>query len=593
MEKLKIGLEVHLQLNTGKLFCRCENEGIEKERKFERNLHVSKGETGTTDISTEYEISRGKKYSYRVTTNSCLVEADEKPPDSPSENALSAALSVAEKVHSDVPDKIIFMRKVVVDGSNTSGFQRTGLIGMGGWIDIDSRRIGIQTVCLEEDACRKIGENEETVEYSLERLGIPLIEISTAPDIENAKEAIRVAEFIGDMILSSGLLRKGADAIRQDVNVSLGYGRVEIKGVSKLSLIGDVIEREISREKKLAEAVKIWKERGGYSKLELIDVTNLFVTTNSRVLLRHLEKGERIFGGLLKNASGLLKKGEFRIGREIADALKQFGIMGMIHSDEIPAYGLTDIDSKKIMEYLDGKENDAFLLIGAEMEKFQILENIINERSEKILSLDFSETRAADDEGNTRYMRPLSGSSRMYPETDVEAIVSSKVKKRYDILLKEERISRMTTNLKISPQDAETLIKTGQFSFVEKFGDENNGKILARLLIQTIPEIEKKRGIRFHIMDVQRIVEYCRDMNLPRISYEFALELISSGKKFDEIKDGGNLIPLSEKEIEEAINSSDFNEQKNLGALLSELREKFLRPVDPSILLGIIKRLKK
>lgn len=593
MEKLKIGLEVHLQLNTGKLFCRCENEGEETGKTFERILHVSKGETGTTDISTEYEISKGKKYSYRVTTNSCLVEADEKPPDTPSEEALSAAFSVAEKIHSNVPDKLIFMRKVVVDGSNTSGFQRTGLVGVGGWIDVDGKRIGIQTVCLEEDACRKIGENEETVEYSLERLGIPLIEISTAPDIENVKEAIRVAEFIGNMIMSSGLLRRGADAIRQDVNVSLGFGRVEIKGVSKLSLIGQVIDREISREEKLAEAVLKWKERGGFDKVEMVDVTNLFSSTNSKILLRHLEKGDRIFGGLLKNARGLLKKGEMRIGREIADVLKQFGIMGMIHSDEMPAYGLTENDFRKVSVYLNGMENDALILIGAEMEKLNTLQKIINERCEKILNMDFSETRAADDEGNTRYMRPLSGSSRMYPETDVEAVTSSKMQKKYEILLKEERISRMVRNLKISPQDAETLIKTGQFSFVEKFGDQNNGKILARLIIQTIPEMERKNGIKFDMMDVQQIVEYCREKNLPRISYEFALELISSGKKFDEIKNGGNLIPLSEKEIENEIFSSNIADYKNLGALLIELREKFLRPIDPSLLLGIIKRLKK
>ena len=417
-----IGLEVHMQIDVGKLFCKCNTEGQLLEESFIRRLHSSSGEIGSKDISTYYEEARDRLFKYIVSENSCLVEADEEPPLEINRKALKAALAMSMAFSSSIMDRVSVMRKVVIDGSNTSGFQRTSLIGIGGEIKSGKALAGITTICLEEDSCRKVEEKANMVVYSLDRLGLPLIEISTSPDMKSAEDAMSIAREIGNRMLVMGLLRKGADAIRQDINFSMGYGRVEIKGVSKLSAFREILENEADRQKWLAEAVKRVKANGGFEKLEFSDVTPLLTDTDSKIIWKGLNDGKKIYATKLANFRGVMKTDHFRFGREIADALKQINIKGVIHYEELPAYGLTINERETITEYFSLKDNDSFLLLIIEPDKVQDASTVIKERIEKLLSLDFSETRAALEDNTTRYMRPLSGSSRMYPETDIPLI---------------------------------------------------------------------------------------------------------------------------------------------------------------------------
>ncbi|MHB8559873.1 MAG: Glu-tRNA(Gln) amidotransferase subunit GatE, partial [Thermoplasmataceae archaeon] len=183
VEKLKVGLEVHMQLNTGKLFCRCMGNAAENRNYFHftRLLRPTLSELGKMDLAAKYEMDRDRNFTYDVTDNTCLVEFDEEPPHEVDSEALKASIIMSMALHCTVVEYVSTMRKVVVDGSNTSGFQRTSIIGIGGYIETSKGKVRISTVCLEEDSARKIDGEKSTVTYSLDRLGIPLIEVSTEP----------------------------------------------------------------------------------------------------------------------------------------------------------------------------------------------------------------------------------------------------------------------------------------------------------------------------------------------------------------------------------------------------------------------------
>ena len=591
-DNIMIGLEVHMQIDVGKLFCKCNTEGQLLEESFIRRLHSSSGEIGSKDISTYYEEARDRLFKYIVSENSCLVEADEEPPLEINRKALKAALAMSMAFSSSIMDRVSVMRKVVIDGSNTSGFQRTSLIGIGGEIKSGKALAGITTICLEEDSCRKVEEKANMVVYSLDRLGLPLIEISTSPDMKSAEDAISIAREIGNRMLVMGLLRKGADAIRQDVNFSMGYGRVEIKGVSKLSAFREILENEADRQKWLAEAVKRVKANGGFEKLEFSDVTPLLTDTDSKIIWKGLNDGKKIYATKLANFRGVMKTDHFRFGREIADALKQINIKGVIHYEELPAYGLTINERETITEYFSLKDNDSFLLLIIEPDKVQDASTVIKERIEKLLSLDFSETRAALEDNTTRYMRPLSGSSRMYPETDIPLI------KIDEQILEEaseeipEGLESFTSSISrkygISIQDAETIISDGKLEKFALLANEKNGKVLSRIINQTIPEMNKKYGKEVSWDQIRIVIEYCINNSLGRYSMERAIDMLYSGNSVNEILNLNLLKPVSEESIMNLIKKCDIDVNSNMADIMRKLNSMNEGVIDPSIVARLI-----
>jgi glutamyl-tRNA(Gln) amidotransferase subunit E len=178
---LKVGLEIHQQLDTHKLFCDCESKLNEKKGiVFLRRLRPTQSEMGEIDKAAVAEAQK-KLCFYYQTADTCLVEADEEPPHAANDEAIDITLEASFMSNAKIVDEVHFMRKVVIDGSNTAGFQRTALIALDGFIEVNGKKIGISTICLEEDAARKIEEKKGEVIYRLDRLGIPLIEIATEP----------------------------------------------------------------------------------------------------------------------------------------------------------------------------------------------------------------------------------------------------------------------------------------------------------------------------------------------------------------------------------------------------------------------------
>ncbi len=255
---MKCGVEIHQQLATRhKLFCKCSAAMQDKEPVFEirRKLRAVAGEMGDVDAAAAYEMLKNKVFRYKVYLNeTCAVELDEEPPHPVNREALDIALQIALMLNCEIPEEIEVMRKTVIDGSNTSGFQRTALVGLNGWVDTGFGRVGITNVCLEEDAAQILDKKKKSVTYGLNRLGIPLVEIGTAPEIHEPEQAKEVAEKIGMILRSTGKVRRGIGTIRQDLNISIAGGaRAEIKGVQKLSLIPRIVELEAKRQLELVK----------------------------------------------------------------------------------------------------------------------------------------------------------------------------------------------------------------------------------------------------------------------------------------------------------------------------------------------------
>lgn len=262
----KAGLEIHQQLDTGKLFCKCPTLLRSEKPDFivKRKLHPVAGESGEIDAAVMHEAGLDKSFIYQgYNDTTCLVEIDEEPPHLINEKALDEALKIALLLNCEIYQASQVMRKTVIDGSNTSGFQRTALIGHSGWIETSFGRVQIDTICLEEDSSRIIEKNEKISTYRLDRLGIPLVEIATSPGITKPEQIKEAALKIGE-ILRACKVKRGIGTIRQDINISIkGHERVEIKGFQEPSMMSITAEKEIERQlKEIQDGKNIGEVRG-------------------------------------------------------------------------------------------------------------------------------------------------------------------------------------------------------------------------------------------------------------------------------------------------------------------------------------------
>lgn len=255
----RCGIEIHQQLDTHKLFCKCPSIIIDREPDFvaTRFLNAAAGETGEVDIAAKHEMEKNKQYVYHgFHENTCLVELDEEPPHSINPEALEIALIIARLLNANIIDEIQVMRKTVVDGSNTAAFQRTALVAINGYVETSKGKVGIDFISLEEDSAKIIKRTKNKDTYNLSRLGIPLIEIGTDASIQDPEHAKEVASRLG-MILRSTKVKRGLGTIRQDVNLSIKKGsRVEIKGFQDLKSMPKIIDNEIDRQLKIIESGK-------------------------------------------------------------------------------------------------------------------------------------------------------------------------------------------------------------------------------------------------------------------------------------------------------------------------------------------------
>ncbi|MFB6108873.1 MAG: Glu-tRNA(Gln) amidotransferase subunit GatE [Haloplanus sp.] len=426
---LVAGLEIHQQLDTAtKLFCSCPTDRREPEastRSFTRYLHPTKSELGELDEAAVEESRVDREFEYLAFDSTCLVEEDDEPPHRVDEEALDVTLQIAALLDMTAVDQAHVMRKIVVDGSNTSGFQRTMLVGRDGELSTSEGPVGVEDLLLEEESAGRVAETDAGVRYSLDRLGIPLVEIGTSPEISTPEQAREAAERIGMLLRSTGAVKRGLGTIRQDVNVSIAEGaRVEIKGVQALDRIDDIVRLEVRRQVELLDVAAELDARDA-SVGETRDVSETFADTESGVIRGALDSGGKVTAVPLYGFDGLVGRElqpDRRLGTELSDHAKRHGAGGIFHTDELPAYGVTEAEVDALREAVGAGPEDAVAVVAADAETADLAIEAVAERAETAMEGVPEETRGATEEGTTQYLRPLPGAARMYPETDVPPV---------------------------------------------------------------------------------------------------------------------------------------------------------------------------
>ncbi|RNJ73611.1 MAG: Glu-tRNA(Gln) amidotransferase GatDE subunit E [Thaumarchaeota archaeon S13] len=494
---LLVGLEVHQQLDTGrKLFCACEPvESDEHASTFTRRLRAAASETGTYDRAAVFEGARAREFTYVASPqSSCALERDEMPPRGLDPAAKGIALTVAAALGSTPFAELLPMRKMVIDGSNTSGFQRTMLVASGGELDAGGTRVGVQSICLEEDAAT----------YSLDRLGVPLVEIALAPVATDGAGARAVALALGRLLRSTRSVRRGLGSIRQDVNVSLGGGAiVEVKGVQQLDQLERVVEHEAQRHAALAE-LAARPEVSGMPEItdeDTAEVTGLLEGTASPVLGKALSRGESVVCVRARGMAGMLSlepRAGFRLGRELAGAVRPLGIRGVFHSDELPAHGITAAEVASIRDMLGLREGDAFVMAAAPEDVAAHALRALRDRLNAARHGAPAETRMATPDGRTEYLRPRPGAARMYPETDVPPIriaqeeldaAAKSVPRTWD-----EELAELRSRHGLNAQLAEQLLDSERLAAFERAVSHPSieANFAASVLLSTITALRRK-----------------------------------------------------------------------------------------------------
>jgi glutamyl-tRNA(Gln) amidotransferase subunit E len=455
---LVAGLEIHQQLDTEtKLFCNCPTERREPEesvRSFVRYLHPTKSELGELDEAALEESRVDREFEYLAYDTTCLVEEDDEPPHRLDQEALDTTMEIASLLDCEVTDQAHVMRKIVVDGSNTSGFQRSSLVATDGQIETDEGSVGIADLLLEEESAARIEEHDAGVTYGLDRLGIPLVEIGTKPDIRSPEQARDAAERIGMLLRSTGKVKRGLGTIRQDVNVSIKEGaRVEMKGVQSLDDIDDIVRNEVGRQVELLDIADELQSRDA-AVGDPQDVSAVFEESEAQSASNRasgdepraesdsgvIAGAETVTAVRLEGFDGLVGREiqpDRRLGTEFSDHAKRHGAGGIFHTDELPAYGVTEAEVVALREAVGAREarsasdgasgdepraGDAVALVAADTQIAEQAIEAVADRAAVAIEDVPEETRGANEDGTSRYLRPLPGAARMYPETDVPPV---------------------------------------------------------------------------------------------------------------------------------------------------------------------------
>ena len=595
---LKVGLEIHQQLATGKkLFCNCPPiESDEYPIKFFRKLRLAKSELGEFDPTAVFERSKDKTIVYHANpASSCLVEQDEEPPHDVNVETKEIALIIAASLKSNIFNEIHVMRKLVIDGSNTSGFQRTMLISQGGYLEVDGKKIGVQSICLEEDAAKLLGDTTDVREYSLDRLGIPLVEIALDPVSGKPDEVRKIALSLGRLLRATKKVERGLGSIRQDVNVSIQGGNVvEVKGVQQLDQLEKVIEYEAKRQHGLniiaeklrqIETERIAKER------DVKDVSEIFKNCKSKVIQKALKESATVKAVRIKNFSGIFGFEPYegiRLGKQLGELVRFFGLGGVFHSDELPNYGIEELEIQQVKKTLGLGLNDGFLILAGEQQKIDLVIESIIKRIEDAKNGVPAETRAATSTGETVFLRPRPGASRMYPETDIPPIIVEK-KELEEIQKKipkswEETISELQKTYQLNPQLTMQIFDSDYLVLFESICKDNriSPNFVASILCGTITNLER-RGLDSKLLknnEIEKAFNLLADGKIAKESLEIIFESIMSGKTH-------TVFEVMEKTSMNKMDSSDLETILNglVETNLKMIEEYGLRAIGP--LMGI------
>ncbi|MBI4453397.1 Glu-tRNA(Gln) amidotransferase subunit GatE [Candidatus Woesearchaeota archaeon] len=633
---LIVGLEIHQQLEGKKLFCKCPTEIIDTEPdlKIKRRLRASAGEMGEIDEAAKHEQLKEKHFVYHFYKKAnCLVELDEEPPHNVNKEAMEITLIIAKLLNAKPVDEIQFMRKTVVDGSNVSGFQRTALAAMDGLITTNEGKIGIPTICVEEESAKIVQKTHEFDVYNLSRLGIPLIEIATSPDIHSPQQAKECAEKLGMILRSTGKVKRGIGTIRQDINISIAGGsRVEIKGAQELKLIPTLVEYECLRQQKIItlkgklkckECDEINERTNKSNKSDIkkliLALDDVFKSTkcnfiSKAISAKHEKQGDNlgypkenaVYGFKLTGLKGILGtelQPNKRIGTELSEFAKvNAGITGIIHSDEhLEKYSFTNDEITAVRRILELAPKDCFVMIVADYKRCEKAYCAILKRLAQLNNGVQSEVRAANPDGTTTFMRPIPSAARMYPETDVPPFL---VTKEYFGRLKtpeliEEKVSRIQ-EYGLSKDLADLLVKKHKLELFETFVDKFKNlkpSFIAEIILPKLLEAKRTHNLsdgeinRIDDIKLEEVLEKLDDGEINKQAVEeIFVSIARTGNvdftKFKTVNTTSSANDI-EKEIKQIV---EKNKELAFGALMGIIMNKYRGKVDGKLISEILRK---
>jgi glutamyl-tRNA(Gln) amidotransferase subunit E len=601
---MKCGIEIHQRLATGKkLFCSCSAQPSEEKpiATIERRQMAVAGELGEVDLAALHEYSRGRVYRYQIfPSTTCLVELDEEPPHDMNRDALETAVEVCLLLNAKVVDEVQVMRKTVIDGSNTCGFQRTAIVGSDGSMETSKGNVGIQIICVEEESSGIVEEKKGEITYRLDRLGIPLVEIATAADIKDAKHAREVAEKLGMILRATGRVQRGIGTIRQDVNISIpGGARVEVKGAQELGLIETIVEKEVRRQEgllRIKEELEKRVGRGKFEKPSIVDVTEMFKNSASKLLRK-----ECVLAIKLEGFAGLLGEELYenrRLGTEFSDyAVAKAGVGGIIHSDEkLEKYSISKGDADALKKMVGAGEGDAFVMVAGERKTCERALEAVYERVLQSFKGPQNEVRRVLPDGGTAYMRPMPGSARLYPETDVPPVSLGK-EWIGEIMRKlperpEERRERL---LKVLNEElAEKIMLSKNYPLFEKIVNELKvePKLVATTLEETVVSL-RREGTPVENLNENKFMELFIEYKCGKFVKAAIPEILrhvsrNPGESVSYAVDKLKLEKMSKEELKNVV-----EEKKKAGKKGKELIEELIKEhrlrVDVKELLEVVK----
>ena len=638
---MKSGIEIHAQIDSHKLFCSCPSQIRDDQPDIiiKRRLRASAGETGETDIAARHEAEKQKEFIYQAYSDTtCLVELDEEPPHNVNKEAMEITLIIAKLLNAKPVDEIQFMRKTVVDGSNVSGFQRTALAAMDGLITTNEGKIGIPTICVEEESAKIVQKTHEFDVYNLSRLGIPLIEIATSPDIHSPKQAKECAEKLGMILRSTGKVKRGIGTIRQDINISIAGGsRVEIKGAQELKLIPTLVEYECLRQQKiiaLKEKLKCkeceeleflipqipQKNKAGAVHYP-IALDDIFKNTFCNFIKKAIDskpktcrdkgskeyfEGNVIWGFKLTGLKGILGtelEPNKRIGTELSEFAKvNAGITGIIHSDEhLEKYSFTNDEITAVRRRLELAPKDCFVIIVADYKRCEKAYYAILKRLAQLNNGVQSEVRAANPDGTTTFMRPIPSAARMYPETDVPPFLAAK---EYFGRLKtpeliEEKVSRIQ-DYGLSKDLADLLVKKHKLELFETFVCKFKNlkpSFIAEIILPKLLEAKRTHNLsddeinRIDDIKLEEVLERLDNGEINKQAIEEIFVSIAKTGKVDFIKFKTINTTSSANDIEKEIKQIvEKNKELAFGAVMGIIMNKYRGKVDGKLISEILRK---
>ncbi len=600
--KMKSGIEIHQRIDTNKLFCSCyadANKQVqEKEVKIARRLRPTAGELGNADIAALFEAAGEKTYEYtRGEKTSCLVESDEEPPHLLNEAALKAVLRIAKSLDAKIVNEVHVMRKTIIDGSAVSGFQRTALIGINGHLLVDGKNINIRTISLEEESSRIIERADgKRTTYGLDRLGIPLIEIATDPDMDSPEMVKKTAIEIGEILRNSGSVQRGIGTIRQDVNISIeGGARIEIKGCQDIAAMEEITRNEVQRQEKLLEIRKTLQERKIKTEGKIVDVTKVFQNTESKLIANGIAGGAKVLATKIDGFRGIfsteIMQG-FTFGKEVNDRARSTGVKGILHSDEnLEKVHISTQERSTLCELLGVYGESAFAMcVDSEATCRRALQSVIDRCNAALVGIP-TETRRVDGV-ITRFMRPLAGAARMYPETDLPPRVidpheystlekiethGEKIKRYMQLGLNEELANRMAGHAK--------------FKLFEQVTSETkcNASTTAVTILETLTAL-RREGAKVDELPDEKIKEVLAEYGegtiaKPAIPQVLKLTAQTPLKRVNRIISENSLQRIDGEALKKIVLDNGGN--------IAEIMKKFKINIEPSELNQVLQEMEK